>query len=115
MKTVYKSCIILLLLAAVVHCGLTFFSYHQLEINAFWFWGTGLALLYAGLLNWINLVAPVPLVSRLVVLTNLLLALTLSGLAMQQPWPHIILLAGIAVGLLACAWLWRGETSRQPL
>ena len=57
MKTAYKICSWLAVALGCAHLLFTFHDYDEYSLDAFWFFGSGLAIVFAGFLNLANLSA----------------------------------------------------------
>jgi uncharacterized membrane protein YbaN (DUF454 family) len=55
MKILDWICAVIVLALGVVHCVFTPFAYHSFSLAALWFLGTGLALIFGGMLNVLRL------------------------------------------------------------
>ena len=78
MRAAYKICSWLIVALGCAHMLFTLHDYDEFSLDAMWFFGAGLALVFAGFLNVAHLRAAAgrdPLVRALTVLTNVLCAL----------------------------------------
>ncbi len=51
LRTLYKACSYLIVALGTTHLIFTFFNYDQISLDAFWFAGSGFAIIFAGFLN----------------------------------------------------------------
>ena len=86
------------MLLGLVHAILAFVRYQSFSAEAFWFFSAGLALLFAGVTNILQLQSPLTFTCALLV--NILLALFTLTLGIKVPAPTTILVAFFA--LLMC-------------
>ncbi len=73
MELIYKIGIIGIVILGVGHAALTFKNYKKLEENAFWFFSAGLALIFNGLINYMNMVIKSLFTFKIAVTANILL------------------------------------------
>jgi hypothetical protein len=98
-KIVDWLCAIVLLVLGVVHCAVTPVNYRPFSLAAVWFFGAGLALIFAGMLNVLRLKGPwSPLLHAFCSLANasLLLFAVLFSLKVnlaQNPQGVVLLIA----------------------
>jgi hypothetical protein len=97
LKTAYKTCSWLIVALGGAHTLFTLHDYDEFSLGAMWFFGSGLALVFAGFLNVANLRAAGrdPLVRTLTVLTNVLCALLFVAALSLMRQPQVV--AGIAL------------------
>lgn len=98
MKTAYKICAWLIVALGCAHALVTLHDYGEFSLRALWFFGSGLALVFAGFLNVAHLRAAAgrdPLVRALTVLTNILCALLFVAALSLMRQPQVF--AGVAL------------------
>jgi hypothetical protein len=101
LKTAYKICSGLIVALGVTHALFTLHDYDEFSLRSMWFFGSGLALVFAGFLNVANLRASGrdPLVRALTVLTNVLCALLFVAALSLMRQPQVF----VGVALFAFA------------
>jgi hypothetical protein len=80
-----------LLILGLTHCVFTFKKYNHLELDAIWFFATGLALILCGLLNYININFSNTTISIITVSANIAQMLLCLVLAYNFPKAQTIL------------------------
>lgn len=97
MKAAYKICSWLIVALGGVHSVFTLHDYDHFSLRWLWFFGSGLALVFAGFLNVANLRAAGrdALVRALTVLTNILCALLFVAALSLMRQPQVVV--GIAL------------------
>jgi len=101
LKTAYKICAWLIVTLGCAHALFTLHDYDEFSLRALWFFGSGLALVFAGFLNVAHLRAAGrdPLVRALTVLTNVLCALLFVAALSLMRQPQVF----VGVALFAFA------------
>lgn len=101
MKTAYKICAWLIVALGCAHALFTLHDYGEFSLRALWFFGSGLALVFAGFLNVAHLRAAGrdPLVRALSVLTNISCALLFVAALSLMRQPQVF----VGVALFAFA------------
>ena len=111
MRTAYKICAWLIVALGSAHIVFTFHNYDEFSLDAMWFAGSGLALVFAGFLNVAHLRGGGrdPVVRALTVLTGAACALLFVAALSLMRQPQVFV--GVALFALAavCAALLRGE------
>jgi len=75
MEIIYKISIGAIIFLGIAHIGLTFVKYKKIEPDALWFLSAGLALIFSGLINYVNLVGHSSFTGRISLSANVLLVL----------------------------------------
>ncbi len=70
MEKSYKAASYLLILLGVIHSGFTPIFYKTLNVDALWFFGTGLTYIFMGLYNLASIKVKINSISRIAVILN---------------------------------------------
>lgn len=100
MELIYKIGIIGIVILGVGHAALTFKNYKRLEENVFWFFSAGLALIFIGLINYMNMVIKSLFTFKIAVTANILLLIFAILLAYKVRKITMLLVAIFALTLL---------------
>ena len=97
MNLLYRIAIAGTILLGITHSALTFVNYDSFSADAFWFFGAGLALVFAGLANSIHYRLRIKFTFLCVLTINILLTAFAVTLAMAVPAPTTVSVACCSV------------------
>jgi len=97
MNLLYRIAIAGTILLGITHSALTFVNYDSFSADAFWFFGAGLALVFAGLANSIHYRLRIKFTFLCVLTINILLTAFAVTLATAVPAPTTVSVACCSV------------------
>jgi hypothetical protein len=100
MKTLYLIAIIGVTLLGILHSLLTWRTYPSINTEAFWFMSAGLALLFAGIANYMNFQTNTSFSFQCVLIINIILGIFTIFLAIKESQPTTIAVAVFSAILL---------------
>ena len=105
MKTADKIASWLLVVMGLIHIGVTPITHRHFDLEAIWFLGTGMAMLYVAALNFLRIYygAQVRALGRVAAIANALLLLLDIAIALQVPLrgnPQVIVLLVLGAFLM---------------
>jgi hypothetical protein len=114
MKKLYSISTGIILFLGVGHTLLTPMFYPSFSVDALWFAGTGLALLFLGMLNWIAIRANLSWIYNFAIPANVIGGVFVTAVAVSVPEFQAIL-AAIAVWTTALTSITHGLNTNQAL
>ncbi|RPH31783.1 MAG: hypothetical protein EHM93_12190 [Bacteroidales bacterium] len=101
MEKIYRLCSFLLGIG-IIHTALTPIIYKDLNLNAFWFAGTGFAFVFLGIINLIASRVPQKWILNICIVSNIFMLLYTSTIALlNEPQAYILVVILIAVTVLS--------------
>jgi hypothetical protein len=107
----YKICAWLIVALGCAHLLFTLHDYDQLTMRAFWFFGSGLAIVFAGFLN-VALIRDGgrdQVIKLLCLLTNIACALLFTAALMLMRQPQVFIGVALFAFVTVAAFLTRGK------
>lgn len=117
MTTAHKVSAYALLALGILHTALTPLFYQQIDVDALWFAGTGLGLIFLALLNLVSLRSPAS-VTRFICLAANLIGLVygiLIVIVLPEPQSFLALLSYLAVAVGSLFPLVRGNAASHRI
>ena len=113
-RTLYKICIGLVVALGLLHVSFTRFS--QFTVGAMWFLGAGLAIVFAGFLNFVLLrdAGRDRVVQMLVIITDTLITAMFAVAIFILPEPQVYFGLGLFIATTALAFVSSRQTAASP-
>ncbi|MBN2091898.1 hypothetical protein JW964_19940 [candidate division KSB1 bacterium] len=102
MKSFYKTTSFLLVILGVIHTSLTPLFYKTFSVDALWFAGTGLSLVFLGLLNIAALKTSIKSVYQICIFANIICTIYFAIIVIVLPEPQafigVLFIVSVLIG-----------------
>ena len=101
MEKTYKIAVYLLILLGFIHSSMTFIIYKSCNVDALWFFGTGLTYIFMGLYNLASIKVKIQSISIIAVILNFIGAIFTIAITyiLKEPQAYIALILVIVIFL----------------